>query len=165
MDELNGKVWTFGSNINTDAIVPGQYLDAPMEEIRTHVLESVNPAFAAGVKAGDLLVAGSNFGCGSSREHAPAALKAAGIAGVVAVSFARIFFRNAIAIGLPVITCEDVVDAFTQGDEASVCMRSFKIRNLTTGRTLQGDVLSPEMREILTLGGMLAYLAHSRETA
>jgi 3-isopropylmalate/(R)-2-methylmalate dehydratase small subunit len=158
MDDLNGKVWKFGNDVDTDVIVPGFYLDAPMEEILPHVLESVAPDFAARVEAGDLIVAGTNFGCGSSREHAPAALKKVGIACVVAESFSRIFFRNAIAIGLPVLTCRGVSDAFQQGQSARVSMKLFQIHNLETGSVLQGDPLSEEIGVILEKGGILEFL-------
>ncbi len=158
MEELNGKVWKFGNDVDTDVIVPGQYLDAPMAEILPHVLESIKPEFAAGVKAGDLIVAGTNFGCGSSREQAPAALKSAGLACVVAESFGRIFFRNAIAIGLPVLTCRGVTDAFQEGQSARVSMKLSQIQNLETGMVLQGDPFSKEIGVILEKGGILEVL-------
>jgi 3-isopropylmalate/(R)-2-methylmalate dehydratase small subunit len=158
MNDLNGKVWKFGNDVDTDVIVPGLYLDAPMAEILHHVLESVIPDFAARVEAGDMIVAGTNFGCGSSREQAPMALKEAGLGCVVAESFSRIFFRNAIAIGLPVLTCRGVSDAFQEGQSARVSMKLFQIQNLETGRVLQGDPLSEEMRVILEKGGIIEFL-------
>jgi len=158
MDDLNGKVWKFGNDVDTDVIVPGFYLDAPMAEILPHVLESVTPDFATRVEKGDLIVAGTNFGCGSSREQAPAALKKVGLACVVAESFSRIFFRNAIAIGLPVLTCRGVCDAFREGQSARVSMKLFQIRNLESGVVLQGDPLSKEMAVILEKGGILESL-------
>lgn len=162
MQEYSGRVWRFGNNVDTDVIVPGQYLDAPMEEILPHVLESVNAEFANRVKSGDLLFAGTNFGCGSSREQAPVALKSAGIACVVAESFGRIFFRNAIAIGLPVLICRDVSGAFQNGQQASVLLDQCLVRNLETGVKLVGEPLSEEMAAILEMGGILEYLRRRR---
>jgi 3-isopropylmalate/(R)-2-methylmalate dehydratase small subunit len=158
MDDLKGKVWKFANDVDTDAIVAGQYLDASMEEILPHVFESIRPEFAARVRVGDLIVAGTNFGCGSSREQAPAALKAAGIACVVADSFGRIFFRNAIAIGLPVLTCRGAGDAFEEGMTACVSMDMFQVSCREKGVVLKGDPMSGEMSAILEKGGILAYL-------
>jgi len=158
MEEIQGRVWKFGSNVDTDVIVSGQYLDAPMQEIVSHVLENCRPEFSARVKPGDIIIAGSNFGCGSSREQAPASLKAVGIGCVVAESFGRIFFRNAIAIGLPVFTCKGAGAAFEDGDRALISMKHFHVRNPDTGLSLTADPLSPEMQLIIARGGILEYL-------
>lgn len=158
MDEIIRRVWKFGSHIDTDAIVPGRYLDAPMDEIAAHVFEGVRPEFAGSVKAGDIIISGSNFGCGSSREQAPAVLKAIGIACVAAESFARIFFRNAIAIGLPVLTCKGISEGFEDGHRARLSVDNVLIENLDTGKCWQGDPLFPEMLEIIARGGILEYL-------
>jgi 3-isopropylmalate/(R)-2-methylmalate dehydratase small subunit len=158
MEEINGKIWKFGDNIDTDVIVPGQYLDAPMEEIVQHVFESVNPKFVAEIKTGDMIVAGSNFGCGSSRENAPEALKKLGVACIIAESFARIFFRNAIAIGLPVIICRDAFKSFAEGEQARVNLDKALIENTTKGVTVSATELHEEIMAILNKGGIVGLL-------
>lgn len=155
---MRGKVWKFGNNVDTDAITPGKYMSAPEAELMKHVLEVINPRFAREVKPGDIIVAGSNFGCGSSRESAPAALKTLGIGAIVAESFARIFFRNSIAIALPVVTCPDVSDGFAEGDELRLDPASGKITNLTTGKTLNAQPLPEQMLEVLSKGGVVPLL-------
>lgn len=151
-------MWKFGDNVNTDVIVPGRYLDVPLEESSPHVFESVKPEFAGGVKKGDIIVAGSNFGCGSSRESAPEVLKILGIGCVVADSFGRIFFRNAIAVGLPALACRGVSAQFEDGDIARVDVVRAVVENLTRGITLHGEPLSAEMLLILDCGGILKLL-------
>ena len=163
MEEIRGRVWKLGDNVDTDAIVSGQYLDAPMEEIVSHVLENHKPGLAGNVKAGDIFIAGGNFGCGSSREQAPAALKALGIRCVVAASFGRIFFRNAIAIGLPVLACGNVSGAFEEGDTALVSMDRFTVENMATGTVLPCEPLSEEMEAIIAAGGIIQYLKKLRK--
>ncbi len=158
MEIIRGKVWVFGDDVDTDLIVPGEYLDLPLEQVVSHVLESVKPNFAAEVKRGDIIVAGKNFGCGSRREHAPSALKQAGIGCVVAESFGRIFFRNAIAIGLPVLTCKGARKIFEEGHRGQVLIKEFKLENLTTSVHLQREPLSEEVQQILDRGGILEYL-------
>ncbi len=158
MDLFEGKVWALGDNLDTDAICPGRLLDAPIEEVAEHALESIKPEFPKQVKPGDIIVAGGNFGCGSSREQAPQVLKAVGISCVVAESFGRIFFRSAIAIGLPVLTCENVSVAFSEGDTARVDVENATIENVTSGAAMNGEALSPEMLEILSRGGILELL-------
>ncbi len=159
MDEvMKGRVWLFGDDISTDLLSPGAYAVEPVEVRKLHVLESVDPSFATTVRPGDILVAGVNFGCGSSRETAPENLKALGIACVVASSFARIFLRNAVAIGLPVLVCPDAPLIVDTGDEAEVDLSKGTFRNVTTGQVAQGEPLPPEMREILAAGGILATL-------
>ncbi len=158
MKPFEGRVWKFGDNIDTDLIVPGQYLDAPMEEVVKHVLVSVNPDFVKEVKKGDVIVAGKNFGCGSSRENAPAAIKELGISCIVAESFARIFFRNAVAIGLPIISCAGVHDAFENGDVARIGIPEASVENRTKKRALKAETLSDEMISILGRGGILELL-------
>lgn len=159
MDEtLRGRVWLFGDDISTDLLSPGAYAVDPVEVRKLHVLESVDPNFASSVRPGDLLVAGTNFGCGSSRETAPENLKALGIGCVVASSFARIFLRNAVAIGLPVLICPDAPLIVATGDEAEVDLATGTFRNLVTGNLARGEPLPPKMREILAAGGILATL-------
>ena len=155
---MKGRVWKFGDNIDTDAITPGKYMSAPEPELRKHVLEVVNPEFAREVKPGDFIVAGNNFGCGSSRESAPAALKTLGVAAIVAESFARIFFRNAIAIGLPALTCPGVSSLFADGDELELEMDAAKITNVTRQETVYAQPLPEQMIEVLSKGGIAAVL-------
>ena len=155
MDPLEGKVWLIGDNLDTDAICPGKLLDAPLDEMAQHVLESVKPGFPGEVKPGDVIVAGGNFGCGSSREQAPQVLKEVGIGCIVAESFARIFFRSAIAIGLPVLICPGVSRIFEEGDTAQVDVEKATVRNATSGVEMAGDRLSEQMLEILSFGGIL----------
>ncbi len=166
MDIIRGKVWKFGNDVDTDVISPGQYVASPMEELKKHVLESINPEFPQEVRSGDIIVAGSNFGCGSSRETAPAALKALGLGAIVAESFARIFFRNAIAIGLPIITCPEVFGSFAEGDELQLDLASAKVINVTKKKTLKAQPLPDEMREVLSKGGIVPLLKEiAREKA
>ncbi len=158
MEALEGRVWLFGNDLDTDVIVPGRLLDAPLEEIAEHTMESVKPEFHAEVKPGDVIIAGSNFGCGSSREQAPQVLKNLGISCVVAESFGRIFFRSAIAIGLPVLPCAGAGNAFAEGENAVIDIEQAKVRNTSSGVELAGEPLSGEMLNILTKGGILEML-------
>jgi len=155
---IEGRVWVFGDNVDTDAIVAGEYLDAPIEETIKHVFASLKPDFVNEVRQGDVIVAGKNFGCGSSRENAPASLKAVGIKCIIAESFARIFFRNAIAIGLPVISALGVPGRFQEGDTASIDFSRSMIVNVTDGDSLPAEPLADEMIEILDSGGILEVL-------
>jgi 3-isopropylmalate/(R)-2-methylmalate dehydratase small subunit len=160
MDEstVRGRVWKFGNDISTDLLAPGGYAVDPIEVQKLHVLESVNAAFAKEVRPGDVIVAGTNFGCGSSRETAAENLKALGIACVVAESLSRLFMRNAVAVGLPVLICPGVHAAFVEEENIEV--------DLATGRLAHGGGTSPlraepmpaEMRRILAAGGILALL-------
>jgi 3-isopropylmalate/(R)-2-methylmalate dehydratase small subunit len=158
MDKVKGKVWKFGDNIDTDVIIPTVYSKLPMDEMKKHVLDRIRPEFPGKVKPGDVIVAGINFGCGSSRESAPAALKALGVSAVVAESFARIFFRNAIAIGLPVIPCPQVSSSFVDGDELKLDVTTAEVTNVTKGKKLQAQPLPMEMLEVLSKGGILPLL-------
>lgn len=158
MHEFEGRVWLVGDNLDTDVICPGKLLDAPIEEIARHTLETLRPEFPGEVKPGDIIVAGGNFGCGSSREQAPQVLKQVGISCIAAESFGRIFFRSAIAIGLPVLACPGVSKAFADGDAAVVDVERAHIRNASSGVELEGARLSWEMLEILSRGGILELL-------
>lgn len=153
MDIIRGKVWKFGDDVDTDAISP-----SGTTEVRKHVLEVLNPRFPVEVQPGDVIVAGSNFGCGSSRETAPSLLMSLGIAAVVAESFGRIFFRNAIAIGLPIIACTNVADSFAEGNELELDMDNARVTNVTSGKNMDAQPLPGEMREILSKGGIIPIL-------
>ncbi len=157
-DTLLARVWRFDHDISTDVLSPGGYALDPVEVRMLHVLESVNPAFAPGVSPGDVIVAGRNFGCGSSRETAPENLKALGVACVAAESFSRLFLRNAVAVGLPVVVCTGVHEAFADGDDIEIDLATGRVRSVASGAVLQGDPLPEEMREILAAGGILAML-------
>lgn len=157
-DLLAGRVWRFDHDISTDVLSPGAYAIDPVEVRKLHTLESVNPAFASGVRSGDVIVAGRNFGCGSSRETAAENLKVLGVAGVAAESFSRLFMRNAIAVGLPVVVCTGVHGAFADGDRIEIDLASGAVRGIESGTELQGDPLPEEMRRILAAGGILAAL-------
>ena len=158
MKIVSGRVWKFGGNINTDLIAPGKYLSATIDEIKEHVLEAVNPRFAKEVCKGEIVVAGKNFGCGSSREAAPQGLKALGVNAVVAESFARIFFRNAIAIGLPVLACPLVHQSFEEGETLKLDLEKAQVSNLNRNITLKGTPLPSEMLEVLRKGGITSLL-------
>lgn len=158
MRPLRGRVWKFGDNVDTDVIVPGKYLDAPLEESSLHVFESIRPGFAGEVREGDIIVGGANFGCGSSRENAPEALKALGIGCVVAESFGRIFFRNSIALGLPAVICEKVSEKFEDADTALVKLEEAVVENVTRGDSSASEPLSDEMLLILDAGGIVNVL-------
>ncbi len=158
-----GRAWKFGDDIDTDVIIQGKYLviNEP-EELAKHVFENVRPEFAREVKKGDFVVAGENFGCGSSREHAPLALKATGIEAVIAKSYARIFFRNAINIGLKVIECRDA-DKIDDGDELEVDYEKSVIRNKTSGEEYRISPVPDFLRDILEKGGLVNYAKSLRE--
>ena len=153
-----GKAWKFGDNISTDLIAPGRlfHLRSNLPELAKHVLEDADPEFASNVNRGDFVVAGSNFGLGSSREHAPTIIHLAGVSAVIAKSFARIFYRNAINVGLPVIQCD--TDGIDTGDELELDLESGTLKNITKGITLTFSPLPDVMRTILEDGGLLAHI-------
>ncbi|HHV94268.1 MAG TPA: 3-isopropylmalate dehydratase small subunit [Firmicutes bacterium] len=156
---LQGKAWKFGDNISTDHIAPGRlfHLRSNLPELAKHVLEDADPEFASKVQPGDFVVAGNNFGLGSSREHAPTIIKMAGVSAVLAKSFARIFFRNAINVGLPVLICD--TDKISAGDELEVDLSSGKIYNKTQDIVLQAPPLPDVMIRLLADGGLAAHVA------
>ena len=158
MSILKGHVHTFGNNIDTDAIIPSRYanLSAPAD-LGAHCMEGADPQFAARVGTGDIIVAGSNFGCGSSREVAPLSIKGAGIACVIAVSFARIFFRNAINIALPLLECAEVCKHILQNDELSIDLSSGVIRNLTQATEFKAAPYPDFLQGIITAGGLIEF--------
>ncbi|RLE15008.1 3-isopropylmalate dehydratase [Candidatus Aerophobetes bacterium] len=155
---FRGKVWKFGDNISTDHIAPGRYfhLRSNLPELAKHVLEDADPEFARKMSKGDMLAAGKNFGLGSSREHAPTIMKIAGISCVLAKSFARIFYRNAINVGLPVIQCD--TDRIDEGDKLEIDLEKGKVVNKTKGIELNFSPFPPVMRKILDDGGLLSHI-------
>jgi 3-isopropylmalate/(R)-2-methylmalate dehydratase small subunit len=158
--KLKGKVHKYGANLDTDAIIPARYLNLwEAAELREHCMEDVDPEFLSRVEAGDMIVADTNFGCGSSREHAPVAIKAAGISCVIAKSFARIFFRNSINIGLPLLECSEAVDGTEAGDILEVDLATGNISNLTRGLTFVAEPYPDFMMGIINAGGLVEYTA------
>ncbi|HDO19777.1 MAG TPA: 3-isopropylmalate dehydratase small subunit [Thermoplasmatales archaeon] len=158
--KIKGKVWKFGDNIDTDQIFPGAYLTlTEIEEMGKHAMEGVpgKEDFAKKVEKGDIIIAGKNFGCGSSREQAPIAIKGAGVSVVIAKSFARIFYRNAVNIGLPIIECKEV-DKIDEGDTLEVDLSTGEIRDITKGITMKGSPVSSLEFEIMSAGGLIPYL-------
>jgi 3-isopropylmalate/(R)-2-methylmalate dehydratase small subunit len=151
------KAWVFGDNLDTDVIAPGRYMKFGIEEIAKHCLESVSPEFASKVKAGDALIAGRNLGVGSSREQAPEALKHLGVALLVAESFAGLFYRNAINLGLPAVACPEA-KKIRPGDELDVDLERGRIENRTTGETLACEPIPPFLMAIIHDGGLLPHL-------
>lgn len=155
---LKGKVHKYGANIDTDAIIPARYLNvSEAEELAAHCMEDIDAEFLKNVQKGDIIVAESNFGCGSSREHAPVAIKAAGISCVIASSFARIFFRNAINIGLPLLECPEAIVGTDVGDTLEVDLTSGQIKNLTKNVTFQAKPYPDFMMGIVNAGGLVEY--------
>ena len=154
-----GTVHKFGDNIDTDVIIPARYLNSSdPAELATHCMEDIDKEFVNKVKAGDLIVATKNFGCGSSREHAPIAIKASGVSCVIAETFARIFYRNAINIGLPIIECKEASVAIKEGDEVEVDFDSGVITDKTTGEPFQGQAFPPFMQKIIDSEGLVNYI-------
>jgi 3-isopropylmalate/(R)-2-methylmalate dehydratase small subunit len=151
------KAWVFGDNLDTDVIAPGRYMKFAIEEIAKHCLESVSPAFSTAVRKGDCVVAGRNMGVGSSREQAPEALKHLGIAVLIAESFAGLFYRNAINLGLPAVACPQA-KRIRPGDEIDVDLEYGKVRNRTTGETLDCEPIPPFLMRIIDDGGLLPHL-------
>jgi 3-isopropylmalate dehydratase small subunit len=155
---LRGRVHRYGDHVNTDVIIPARYLSTTdRAELAAHCLEDLDPGFVARVKPGDIIVAGEDFGCGSSREHAPVAIRAAGVSCVIAASFARIFFRNAINVGLPVLVCPEAASEAQGGDEMTVGLASGRIENLTRPRTYQAEPFPEFLQQIVAAGGLIAY--------
>jgi len=155
---LRGHVHKYGANVDTDAIIPARYLNInDAQELAKHCMEDIDAGFVGRVKPGDVIVATTNFGCGSSREHAPLCIKAAGVSCVIAKSFARIFYRNSINIGLPILECDEAVDGTDAGDELEVELESGTIRNLTKGKTFQAKPYPEFMLELMRAGGLVEY--------
>jgi len=156
--KLKGKVHKYGADVNTDVIIPARYLNvSDPGELAAHCMEDIDADFVKKVKPGDIIVATTNFGCGSSREHAPLAIKTAGVSCVIAGTFARIFFRNAINIGLPLLECPEAVAATETGDTLEVDLASGRIKNLTNGRTFTAEPYPDFMARLIDAGGLIEY--------
>ena len=157
--KIQGKAFKYGDNVDTDVIIPARYLNTPdAKELAAHCMEDIDPQFASKVQCGDILVAGRNFGCGSSREHAPLAIKACGVACVIAASFARIFYRNALNIGLPILECPAAARAISAGDEVAVDLEAGEIVVCTTGQRFHAEPFPQFMMDLIAAGGLAAYL-------
>jgi 3-isopropylmalate/(R)-2-methylmalate dehydratase small subunit len=157
---LKGKAWKYGNDINTDFIIPGRYMElTDPEEMAKHAMEGIDKKFVTRVEKGDFIIGGSNFGCGSSREHAPLALKYAGISCVLAEGYARIFYRNAVNIGLPALECPGISEVVETGDELEVDLHEGYLYNRTRGTKIKFTPLPPFMLEVLNAGGLVPYLS------
>ena len=155
---MKGKVHKYGANVDTDVIIPARYLNVfDPAELAKHCMEDIDKEFVSKVRPGDIMMATTNFGCGSSREHAPLAIKAAGVSCIIAKSFARIFFRNAINIGLPLLECEEAVDRTEAGDILEVNLSSGEIKNLTKGITFTAKPYPDFMAELISAGGLIEH--------
>jgi 3-isopropylmalate/(R)-2-methylmalate dehydratase small subunit len=159
MKAAQGRVFKYGDNVDTDVIIPARYLNSSdPKELATHCMEDIDKEFVSKVQPGDIIVADKNFGCGSSREHAPIAIKASGVSCVIAETFARIFYRNSINIGLPIIECPDAAKAISAGDEVKVDFDSGVITDVTTGQEFQGQAFPPFMQKIIDCEGLVNYI-------
>ena len=159
-----GTVFQFGDNVDTDVIIPARYLNAPSPaELAKHCMEDIDKEFIKKVQAGDIMVGGSNFGCGSSREHAPIAIRAAGCSCVIAASFARIFYRNAINIGFPILECPEAAEKINDGDTVTVDFETGVITDETTGETFQAVAFPPFIAKIIEKGGLFEYIKSKAE--
>jgi 3-isopropylmalate/(R)-2-methylmalate dehydratase small subunit len=155
---MTGKAWIYKDNVDTDVIIPARYLNtSDATELAKHCMEDIDSDFANGVKQGDVIIAGENFGCGSSREHAPLAIKTAGVKAVIAKSFARIFFRNSINIGLVVLKNDKLADEAQKGDEIEVDSENGTIKNLTSGKEYNTNVYDGSIKELIEAGGLVNY--------
>jgi 3-isopropylmalate/(R)-2-methylmalate dehydratase small subunit len=157
--EAKGRTFAYGDNVDTDVIIPARYLNTTdPAELASHCMEDIDASFASSVRQGDIIVAGRNFGCGSSREHAPIAIKASGVSCVVASSFARIFYRNAINIGLPILELAEAEKLAKKGDELRIDFEAGTVENLTTGAKARAQGFPPFMRGIMKAGGLIEYV-------
>ena len=157
--KITGKAWKFGDDVDTDAIIPARYLNtSDPKALAAHCMEDADPEFAGKVAAGDLIVAGKNFGCGSSREHAPISIKAAGVGCVIAQSFARIFYRNAFNMGLPILESPEAAAAIQNGDTVEVDLSGGTILNRTRNETYRAQPVPPFMQKLLEAGGLIPYV-------
>ena len=163
MKEAKGTVIKYGDNVDTDVIIPARYLNTTDHaELASHCMEDIDPDFSRKMKPGDIIVANKNFGCGSSREHAPIAIKASGVSCVIAKSFARIFYRNSINIGLPIIECEEAADNIKAGDVVSIDFDTGLITNKTKNKEYQAAAFPPFMQELINAGGLVKYIKEGK---
>ena len=157
--KIEGKVFRYGDNVDTDVIIPARYLNtSDPKELAKHCMEDVDAEFVSAIRPGDIIVAGRNFGCGSSREHAPLAIKASGISCVVAATFARIFYRNALNIGLPILECSAAAEEIAAGDVGAVDLGKGTIVDRTTGKTFDAEPFPPFMQKLVDAGGLAAFM-------
>ena len=162
--KVQGKTYKYGDNVDTDVIIPARYLNTPdAKELAAHCMEDIDSSFAKSVRPGEIIVAGKNFGCGSSREHAPLAIKTCGVSCVIAATFARIFYRNALNIGLPILECPEASAAVEAGHEVSVDFDTGKIVDITTGVSFSAEPFPPFMQDLIAAGGLAAYMKSSTE--
>ncbi|MBU0672749.1 MAG: 3-isopropylmalate dehydratase small subunit [Candidatus Margulisbacteria bacterium] len=160
---MQGKVWKFGDNIDTDLIIPARYLNtSDPSELAEHCMEDADPNWVSKKEKGDFIVAGENFGCGSSREHAPIALKAAGVSAIIAKSFARIFYRNAINIGLPIMESEEAANEIKEGDKIEVDLAKGEIKNVSSKMIYYAQPFPPFMQKLIKAGGLINYIKKSK---
>lgn len=161
--KATGRVFKYGDNVDTDVIIPARYLNtSDPKELAAHCMEDIDLEFSKKVKQGDIIVANKNFGCGSSREHAPIAIKESGVSCVIASTFARIFYRNAINIGLPIIECNQAVESIENGDELEVNFDNGIIKNLTKNEEYQGEAFPEFMQKIINSNGLIGYIKEAR---
>ena len=159
---VKGRVFKYGDNVDRDVIIPARYLNtSDAKELAAHCMEDIDADFVKNVKDGDIIVANKNFGCGSSREHAPLAIKTAGVSCVIASTFARIFYRNSINIGLPILECDEAVKNIDAGDELEVDFKSGLIKNLTKNQEYQGEGFPEFMQKIIDNDGLIGYIKNS----
>ena len=159
---VKGRVFKYGDNVDTDVIIPARYLNtSDANELASHCMEDIDADFVKNVKKGDIIVANKNFGCGSSREHAPLAIKTAGVSCVIASTFARIFYRNAINIGLPILECDEAVKNINAGDELEVDFKTGVIKNLTKNQQYKGEGFPEFMQKIIDNDGLIGYIKNS----
>ena len=157
--KLEGTVFKYGDNVDTDVIIPARYLNSSdPKELAAHCMEDIDKDFTAKVKSGDIIVAAKNFGCGSSREHAPIAIKASGVPIVIAETFARIFYRNSINIGLPIMECPEAAREIQSGDQVEVDLDSGIVTDVTQGKSWKGQAFPPFMQNIISAGGLIPYI-------
>ena len=162
--KATGRVFKYGDNVDTDGIIPARYLNtSDPKELAAHCMEDIDLDFAKEVQEGDIIVANKNFGCGSSREHAPIAIKESGISCVIASTFARIFYRNAINIGLPILECDQAVKSIEAGDKLEVNFDTGVIKNLTKNEEYQGEAFPEFMQKIINSNGLIGYIKNSQE--
>ena len=161
--KATGKVFKYGDNVDTDVIIPARYLNtSDPKELASHCMEDIDLEFAKNVKQGDIIVASKNFGCGSSREHAPIAIKESGVSCVIASTFARIFYRNSINIGLPILECDQAVKSIEVGDELEVNFDTGVIKNITKNEEYQGEAFPEFMQKIINSNGLIGYIKNSK---